>query len=418
MRQFAALYTALDATTANLAKHAALVAYFRAAPPADAAWAAYFLAGGRPHQIVPTRVLRDVACARARLPGWLFDECHDAVGDFAEAIAHVLPPPLRESEAGLATWVEQRLMPLRGAAPEHVEASLLNAWDELDWAGRFVLLKLISGGFRVGISRQSVVRALAEVAGLPPVRIAERIVGYTDAKRAPDAQRYLGLLGIAAPLHADGSNAAAHDAPDTGTPYPFFLAHPLDASPAAPSALGPASAWLAEWKWDGIRAQTWIWSRGEDLITERFPELVAAAAALPDGTVLDGEILAWLPGADGPLPFARLQPRVARKSLTRKALSDAPATFVAYDLLEAGGSDLRTLPLRERRSRLEALLAGGATPGLRLSAGVASDDWPALATLRQQSRERGVEGLMLKPLDAPYGVGRTRSAGATSAWWK
>ncbi|MDA0571083.1 ATP-dependent DNA ligase [Burkholderia gladioli] len=425
MKRFAALYAALDATTSTQVKLEALVAYFSAAEPEDAAWASYFLAGGKPRQSVPTRLLAQCARDRAGLPDWLFEESYQAVGDLAETIAHVLPPATRASSLGLAQWIETRVLTLRGSEPEALRERLVGYWDELDWSERLLLTKLIGGGFRVGVSRQLVVRALAAVAGVDHKRIAQRMVGWTDSRQAPDAARYLRL--IAAEPQGDAGavtavTAATHES-DLGLPYPFFLAHPLQADPAT---LGPIGDWLVEWKWDGIRAQlvkragrVWIWSRGEDLLTERFPELAALGEALPDGTVVDGEILAWEPGADTPLPFARLQPRITRKSLSKRVLADSPAALRAYDLLEEGGRDLRTEPLARRRARLEALAealpAGEAGVALRVSPLVEAADWPALAALREQSRARGVEGLMLKQRASMYGVGRTKAAGT---WWK
>ena len=420
MRRFAALYTALDGTTSTNEKLEALIAYFSAAEPEDAAWASYFLSGGKPRQSVPTRLLTEFARERAGLPEWLFDESYQAVGDLAETIAHILPPAQRTSELGLAQWIEERVLTLRGLEPGELRTRLLSYWDELDWSERFLLTKLIGGGFRVGVARQLVVRALADVAGVDHKRIAQRMVGWTDSQQAPGAARYLRLI---APETTDDENAATPHESDLGLPYPFFLAHPLQADPAT---LGAPSEWVIEWKWDGIRAQlvkrggrVWLWSRGEDLITDRFPELASLGAALPDGTVIDGEILAWEPGGDAPLPFARLQPRITRKTLSKKVLADSPATFLAYDLLEADGRDLRVTPLIERRARLDALATAlGATLAvdlLRVSPMVEAPDWETLAALRDESRGRGVEGLMLKGRESLYGVGRTKASGT---WWK
>jgi DNA ligase-1 len=409
MRRFAALYGELDASTATAAKVAALVRYFAEAPPGDAAWAVYFLAGGRPRQTVPTALLRATACREAGLADWLFEECYQAVGDLAETIAHVLPPAAQVSDLGLAAWVEQRLLPLRGQPPERIGEQLAQWWRELDWAGRFLLAKLIGGGFRVGVSKLLVQRALADQAGLDPKRVAERMMGYTDARALPTAQRYEQLLA------RDGEPAAA---PDTGQPYPFFLAHALDLPPQEFAArLGPAAGWLAEWKYDGIRAQVvkragrvWIWSRGEDLVTERFPEVVAEVQAWPDGSVLDGELLVWQ--AQRPGSFALLQQRIGRKTVTKKLLAEVPVVFIAYDLLEHAGRDLRSRPQHERRAALVGLAS---VMALRVSPEVEAADWPALAALRALSRERGVEGLMLKHRQAAYGAGRTKAEGT---WWK
>lgn len=405
MRRFAELFEALDASTATGDKVDALVRYFARAPAADAAWAVYFLAGGKPRQVVPTAVLRAAACAHAGIDDWLFDECHQAVGDLAETIAHVLPPPARRSGQGLAHWVEQRLLPLRGLAPEEQAASLREAFDELDAAERFLLVKLIGGGFRVGVSRLLVQRALAQHAGVDAKRMAQRLVGWTAAHAGVSAERWRQLV------------AASDDAAtDAGQPYPFFLAHPLQADPAT---LGAAGDWLAEWKYDGIRAQLvrraggcWIWSRGEELVTDRFPEVVAAARGLPEGTVLDGELLVWRDGEPTPAPFQLLQQRIGRKTLTKKLLADAPVAFVAYDLLEAGGTDLRGQPQHERRARLQALLQG---QPLRLSPLLPANDWDDWVGRRSQARGQGVEGLMLKHRDARYGSGRTKADGT---WWK
>jgi len=430
MRAFAALFAELDASTSTTAKVEALVRYFGRAEAADAAWAVYFLAGGRPRAVVGSRALREFALAASGLPDWLFEESYQAVGDLAETLAHLLPPPARASDLGLARWIEDRLLPLRGLPPAEVLARLREYADELDAAGRFLLIKLIGGGFRVGVSKLLVTRALAQRAGVDARAVAQRLVGYTDGARLPTAERYLGLIAPAA--------VAAGAALAGGTPYPFFLAHPLALGvDDFDSMLGSPADWLVEWKYDGIRAQlvrrdgqTWLWSRGEELITERFPEIAQAAARLPDGTVLDGEVLVWDAGAEHPAPFARLQTRVTRKRLTPKLMADTPASFVAYDLLEEGGADLRTLPQSDRRARLEALFAdpsaaGGPTPArpgtttaaatLRLSPRVTGADWQALAAARAHSRERQVEGLMLKQRDARYGTGRTKDVGT---WWK
>ena len=417
MRRFAALYAELDATTATSAKVDALKRYFAIAEPADAAWAVYFLSGGKPRQVVPTGVLRALACARAGIDDWLFDECYQAVGDLAETIAHVLPPPAARSDHGLAVWVEQRLLPLRDEPPDTQAARIAAYWDELDAGERFLLTKLIGGGFRVGVSKLLVQRALAESAGLDAKVVAQRMMGYTDKTARPDAAGYARLV--------------SHDAEpgrDAGQPYPFFLAHPVDvAIDDFDASLGPSGDWLVEWKYDGIRAQVvrragqvWIWSRGEELVTDRFPEVTALAQAWPDGTVLDGEILVWRFGAEQPAPFNLLQQRIGRKNLTKKILADAPVTFMAYDLLEQGGVDVRDQPQHVRRDALQALAAS--STHLRLSP-LLHGTWPELAALREQSRGRGVEGFMLKHREAVYGSGRRKQAGASPgarslAWWK
>ncbi len=413
MRRFAQLYQALDASTATQAKVAALCAYFQAAPAADAAWAVYFLAGGKPRQVVPTALLRELACRQAGIDAWLFEACYQAVGDLAETIAHVLPPGGAGDDAGLATWLETRLLPLRGLAPAEQAERVAAAWAGLDSAGRFLLVKLIGGGFRVGVSKLLVQRALAAVAGLDAQVMAQRLVGWTDARSTPSAARYAALL---APVQATADGHVDRG----GQPYPFFLAHALQAAPESFQAtLGPPGDWLVEWKYDGMRAQVvkrdgqvWIWSRGEELVTERFPEVVQQAAAWPDGVVVDGELLVWQPGSTTPASFQLLQQRLNRKTLPKKLLADAPVVLLAYDLLEADGADLRAEPQALRRARLEAFAEA---QRLRLSPQVQAGDWAAYAALRTGARERGVEGFMLKHRMSRYGSGRTKGDGT---WWK
>lgn len=414
MRNFARLFAELDASTATLAKVDALKRYFANAASADAAWAVYFLAGGKPRQVVPTALLRALACRVAGIGEWLFEESYQAVGDLAETIAHVLPPPRQHSEVGLAEWVEERLLPLRGASPLDQAERIATYWDELDTAGRFLLTKLIGGGFRVGVSKLLVQRALAEGAGLDAKLIAQRMMGYTDATLMPSAERYDALVAREDSVGAGESS---------GQPYPFFLAHAIDAPLTEfDTQLGPPADWLVEWKYDGIRAQivrragaVWIWSRGEELVTERFPEIETLARSLPDGCVLDGEVVVWKD--ERPAPFNLLQQRIGRKTLTKKVLTEAPMAFIAYDLLEAGGADLRELPQLQRRERLEGLLREH--PRIHLSPLQRRASWGELAALRGESRSRGVEGFMLKHRDARYGTGRRKQGDlAGGTWWK
>lgn len=413
MKRFSQLFNELDASTATNAKVDALKRYFADAPEADAAWAVYFLSGGKPRQVVPTGTLVSLAQSVAGIPAWLFDECYQAVGDLAETIAHVLPVAAATSDVGLADWVERRLLPLRTLPPEAQAGRIVAWWNELDATGRFLLSKLIGGGFRVGVSKLLVQRALAAHAGVDAKLVAHRMMGYTDKTAQPGAGAYRALLAPAdAPLAAGA---------DSGQPYPFFLAHALDGEPASfESRLGPPAEWLVEWKYDGIRAQVvrrggqiWVWSRGEELVTERFPEVVKLAGQWPDGTVVDGEILVWL--NDQPAPFNLLQQRIGRKTLTKKVLADAPVSLMAYDLLEWQGQDLRTRPQHERRALLDALAAQVKGDALRVSPVVERSSWAELAALREESRERGVEGFMLKHRAALYGSGRTKAEGT---WWK
>ena len=400
MKRFAALYDALDRTTSTNAKVAALVDYFRSAPAADAAWAVFFLTGRRLKRLLPSASLRDWAQAEAGVPEWLFMESYAAVGDFAELIALVLDAVPRQTAAAdltFAEWIENRILPLAGADPDAQRRDVTSWWRTLERAERFVLNKVITGEFRVGIAQTLVMRALGQALGIDSKMVAARMMGDWT----PSAE-WFSALASAVPAAADPSQ-----------PYPFFLASPLD---AAPDTLGDIGDWLIEWKWDGIRAQVvrrgtecWIWSRGEELITRRFPEIAAAATRLPDGTVIDGEILAF--AGERPMPFSALQQRIGRERQVAQIMRTVPVALVAYDLLEHDRADIRSAPLVDRRRALEALVAGGG--GMRLSEEVLCGSWAELAALRQESRARGVEGFMLKRRASGYGIGRRRGD-----WWK
>jgi len=411
MKAFAELYANLDATTSSNAKLAALQAYFLQAPAEDAAWAVYFLSGGRPRQLVPTRLLRDMATEAASIEPWLFEESYQSVGDLAETISLLLPESPHTSDDGLAVWLEEKLLPLRGLPAEELAERLPALWTQLDQPILMLCIKLITGSFRVGVSKLLVTRALAAMAGLDSKRVAQRLVGYTDLSNRPTAEGYSKLIA------AESSDEHAQRG---GQPYPFFLAHGL-AQPVEQfeALLGSPADWQVEWKWDGIRAQLvkregrlWIWSRGEELVTERFPELHELENSLPDGTVIDGEIVVWKGAVQ---PFALLQQRIGRKTLSKKILEDAPVAMLAYDLLEHHGDDWRNHTQAERRAQLEQVISDCGQPTLRASPLLTGDNWQALAEQREASRSLGVEGMMLKARDGLYGVGRTKDMGV---WWK
>ena len=401
MLRFALLFDEIDRTTSTNAKVAALARYFAEAPAADAAWAVYFLTGRRLKRLVSYIAINEWTLAAAELPGWLLEECYSVVGDGAETAALVLDqlPTTPGEDLPLARWLEERILALRHKDPAKQQAQVTEWFRALDRLQRFILLKLLTGEFRVGVSHTLVVRALAQAAGLPATTIAARLMGDWT----PSAEWFAGVR--------------AHEvtSDDRSRPYPFYLASPLEEDPAA---LGDPSDWLVEWKWDGIRAQLvkrggeiHLWSRGEELITHRFPEITAAATHLPDGTVLDGEVLGFR--NDRPLPFAALQQRIGRQKQVAQLVQAVPVVFMTYDILEHEGMDIRPVALDERRARLTALLPAPAHGVLRTSPLVDRATWEELAALRADARNRGVEGLMLKRRTSPYGVGRRRGD-----WWK
>ncbi|MFG0284901.1 MAG: ATP-dependent DNA ligase [Phycisphaerales bacterium JB039] len=405
MRRFTRLYLDLDATNSTSEKIELLEAYFRETPAADAAWALALLAGQRPKGSASTRALHDLAVEVAGVPEWLVAECYSAVGDMAETVALLLPEAGEARDEPLSVVMRDRVLPLAGAGEQERRRILTSAWRAFDADERFIYHKLVRGAFRVGVQKRMVARALARVAGVEPAAMAHRIAGTIS----PTAEAFEQVI------------AAESGAQDASRPYPFFLAHQLN---DPPQTLGDIAEWSAEWKWDGVRAQVirragqcWIWSRGEELVTEQFPEIASAARALPDGTVLDGEVLVWQ--GDRPAPFSALQRRLNRtaaKAAQPGLFDQDRVIFMAYDALEVGGEDVRAQPLEARRGMLEKLLAS-AGEGFRLSARIEAASWDELASQRAEARDRAVEGVMLKARASPYGVGRTRP-GNEPGWWK
>ena len=401
VKHFANLFAALDGTTKTTAKLAALTQYFETAPEADRVWTIAILSGRRPKRSVTATELRLWAAEAAGIPDWLFEESYTVVGDLAETIAHLLPPPQTAADhQSLSQWIAS-LIALTGQPATTRKTAILAAWHSLAAEERFIFNKLITGGFRMGVSQGLMTKALARATGIDDASIAHRLMGDWS----PATTRFADLI-----------------APDTNIgssrPYPFALASALD---GAPDALGPLEDWIAEWKWDGIRGQLVsrpgafaLWSRGEDLITDRFPEFGPLADFLPPGTVIDGEVLAWDMAANRPQLFAALQTRINRKTVPKKLLIDAPARMLAYDLLEDAGMDLRSAPLSLRRARLGQII-GNLDPklGLALSPQITAPDWPSLAAIRATARDLRAEGLMVKRASSPYHTGRKRGD-----WWK
>jgi len=402
MKRFAALFAALDTTTRTSEKTAALAGYFREAPEQDRLWTIALLSGRRPKRAVNATRLAEWAAEAAGLPGWLFEESYAVTGDLAETIALILPPPEAPEAATLTEWIG-RIRALAVLPEPERRAAVLAAWAALEGTERFLFNKLITGGFRMGVAQGLMTRALAQATGIAEPDLALRLMGDWT----PDSTTFRALVLTNDP----GANLAR--------PYPFCLAHALE---QAPEALGPPEDWAADWKWDGIRGQAvlrggrfTLWSRGEELVTDRFPELGELADRLPDGTVIDGEILAFSAEGDGaPLPFAALQKRIGRKTVSKKLLAETPVILMAYDLLEEAGRDIRGESLAVRQAALRRLAEGiPATAPFRLSPALPFADWPALAALRAEAAAAGAEGVMIKRLGSPYHVGRKRGD-----WWK
>lgn len=397
MKAFARLFSDLDQTNKTNAKVAILKAYFSEATDQDKLWTLALFTHRRPKRQVNTTLLRQWAYEMANMPTWLFEESYDVVGDLAETIALLLPPASKEHDQPLSAWIDE-LIALQNKDEAQKKEFIHGAWQQMDRDERLVFNKLITGGFRIGVSQNLIVKALAEEFTIDKAVLAHRITGNWT----PHSTTFQELI----------LEEGAWD--DDSKPYPFYLAHPLEDDPGD---LGPLANWQVEWKWDGIRGQVivrngdiYIWSRGEELVTEKFPELHILKDHLPHGTVLDGEILPFKDGK--PLPFSLLQTRIGRKNLTKSIMQKAPIHFMVYDIMEHKGKDCREMSMHKRRKLIEGLLRSEIL-GAMLSPLVEATTWEELAQLRETSRERMAEGFMLKRKDSAYQVGRKRGD-----WWK
>lgn len=413
MKQFAALVYAIGTSTKTNEKLQALQDYFATAPEKDMVWVIAVFTGRRPKRIVNSTFLKDLCIGICHIPYWLFEECYHTVGDLGETIALLLPETetlpagpedLTTTEKTLSYYLEHFTSILK--EPDEVKkAFILDNWQQMDRNEKFVFNKLITGGFRIGVSQTIMVKALAKTKAVPPSVIAHRISGNWDPATTTVDE-----------LLSEGSSSIDHS-----KPYPFYLSYAVEDDPAA---LGNIADWTAEWKWDGIRGQIikrnnelFVWSRGEELVTEKFPEYEEFAFALPDGLVLDGEIICLdVSARDGmvkPLPFSVLQTRIGRKHISKKQLTEAPVGFIAYDILEFEGKDMRDVPFIKRRELLKEITGSVNHPFLLISPVLQVDDWQQLHAQRATSREKGSEGLMLKRNDSPYLSGRKKGD-----WWK
>ncbi len=413
MDLFTQLFIALDQTNKTVAKSHLLSEYFEEASPADAAWAIYFLMGERLKRLVKTADLKEWACRVSDLPDWLFAECYDHVGDLAETLALLIfcEDKFRKADLklSLSELIENYLIPLKAMEPEAQSKRIVQLWSKMDFSMALVLNKLITGGFRVGVSKNLVIKALAKNASVDPAVMAHKLMGQWE----PSEVNFKNLF----------VKKSTQD--EVLRPYPFCLAYPLEVKEGESLSmiLGDSKEWQIEPKWDGIRAQIIvrkgarvIWSRGEQLLNEQLPEIEDALKAYPDeqSFVLDGEILAWDFENDKVRSFADLQKRLGRKKVSKAILEEIPVVFMAYDLLEIDSVDLRAKSTSERRDVLEKWLPSIETSVMRLSPIYdASRGWEAMAEVRSHSREESIEGLMLKQKTAIYSVGRKKGL-----WWK
>ncbi len=397
MKQLADLFYELDATNRTNEKVALLKAYFAVVSDEDKVWTIALFSGRKPTRPINSTFLRNWAITFANIPTWLFEESYHVVGDLAETIALLLPEPLDTSVVSLTDTIGL-ILSMSSMNEEAKKQTIHQIWQSHTTKERFVFNKLITGSFRIGVSQSLMVAALAQFTTMDKNKIFHRIMGNWN----PETITFQELI------YSENKDD------DLSKPYPFYLAYPIDDTP---ESLGKPEEWQAEWKWDGIRSQLikrngqiFLWSRGEELITDKFPEVIQMAQLLPDNIVLDGELLPYI---DRPLPFNVLQTRIGRKNLTPKILKEAPVIFMLYDVLEYKNEDVRNLPMTARRSSGEILVNEIKHPSLKFSKAVEFETWEELAKLRTQSRAMDAEGFMIKRKSSPYQVGRKRGD-----WWK
>jgi DNA ligase 1 len=404
---FADLVVRLGSSTKTNDKLDALSDYFSVADSRDKVWVIALFTDRKPKRPVNTTLLAQWCVELANLQWWLFEESYHVVGDLAETISLLLPEfpgELLNRKTKPLYYYLEKLIAIDKQNEQVKKDFIFQSWKEMNQAERFVFNKFFTGGFRIGVSQKLIVNALAKTTAVSPSVIAHRISGNWD----PSGISFEELLS------EDVAGA------DISKPYPFFLAYALEEDV---STLGEPAEWQAEWKWDGIRGQIikrngelFVWSRGEELMTEKFPEYNTLRTSLPEGIVLDGEILPYKITEEGkyfPLPFALLQTRIGRKNVTKKQLKEAPVGFFVYDLLEYNGEDFREHSMDERRSKLEQVLKDVSHPGLFISPKINFSTWEELKEIRSRSRELNAEGIMLKKKSSPYQVGRKRGD-----WWK
>lgn len=400
MKKFADLFDKIDQVQSTNEKILHIKNYFSTCTDEEGAWALFFLCGHRIKRLISSKMLLEWSKHLIDLPSWLIEESYSAVGDTAETIALLLPRREKgvkpDSERSLDEWMEKIIKPLQNMPLEEKKDRILSIWKELSSKEVFILNKILTGSFRMGISTLLTLKALSLAIDVKREILSQRLMGNWE----PTAAFFKSLKS----REFDKKLL---------NPYPFYLAYPFEGDL---NSLGPLSDWQVEWKWDGIRGQAVIgeekaalWSRGNELISDQFPDLIEAFRKIAPGTILDGEILAY--ANDRPLPFGELQKRLGRKNVSKAMQEKIPIVFIVYDILEYNGIDMRNKPMHVRRAVLQNLTL--LSPKIILSQLIEGTDWQHILNLRLQSREKGVEGLMLKRMDSLYGVGRQKGY-----WWK
>ena len=422
-RSFGNLINNLEQCNSTKKKINLISVFIKDIDPRDGSWILLLLMSTRQKRVITGRRLKDILQASFRMPSWLIDDCFAQVGDSAETISLLWPQLKSEltdaniecsevynklfnepkESKPLHWWMETLLPAIKDATETTQNRLILKLWSDIADQDHYLTNKLITGGFRNGVSKGLVVKSIAQAYELDESTVLERLMKPIEINN-------IWFQELTHPVSINRTDRGA-------IPYPFYLASPVEIEKIKET---PPADWRLEYKWDGIRGQlikrdtgAYLWSRGEELVNHVFPEIIEMAENLPDGTVLDGEILCWQKDVRKPMAFASLQRRLGRKTVNKKLLKECPTVFLAYDILEHKSIDIRAYNLRDRLKLLESVQLNYNHPCLVIDNEKEFAEWEELIQLRDRARLEGAEGLMIKKISSHYLSGRKRGY-----WWK
>ena len=422
-RSFGNLINNLEQCNSTKKKINLISVFIKDIDPRDGSWILLLLMSSRQKRVITGRRLKDILQASFRMPSWLIDDCFAQVGDSAETISLLWPQLKSEltdaniecsevynklfnepkESKPLHWWMETLLPAIKDATETTQNRLILKLWSDIADQDHYLTNKLITGGFRNGVSKGLVVKSIAKAYKLDESTVLERLMKPIEINN-------IWFQELTHPVSINRTDRGA-------IPYPFYLASPVEIEKIKET---PPADWRLEYKWDGIRGQlikrdtgAYLWSRGEELVNHVFPEIIEMAENLPDGTVLDGEILCWQKDVRKPMAFASLQRRLGRKTVNKKLLKECPTVFLAYDILEHKSIDIRAYNLRDRLKLLESVQLNYNHPCLVIDNEKEFAEWEELIQLRDRARLEGAEGLMIKKISSHYLSGRKRGY-----WWK
>ena len=410
LNKFAKLFFDLDSNNSNNKKIDLLINYFLSNSALNNSWTIFLLIGKSNKRFISGKSLREYYSIIYKLPIWLIDICHQKVGDSAEVISLLLSNKIdkKSKDISLNNLIKNKLPELLKISEEEKVEMIKYYWEIIPKENLLVFNKILTGSFRIGVSKGLVRKSLSKMLNMDESIISHRLMGQF----IPSAKTYNFII-----------SKKFHQKELGYKPYPFQLANPLDIQVKDLNL----DDYQFEWKYDGIRGQIvkrrkniTIWTRGEELVNNSFPELVNLISLINDDFVIDGEILIWNSKKDCPDDFGLLQKRIRRNSPSNKILKDLPISFITYDLLELNGKDLRENILSIRREILEKLYSSWKEKStdpyfhkLKITKLIKVFDWYDIEKKKNNSRSLNTEGLVIKNKNSKYLPGRKRGN-----WWK